>query len=166
MDHAPSLGRFDGHLLWFLGGTLVCAAVAWIAFGVQQEGIAPAILFPLAVGGTLGAALAMLRRAIGGPARRWAVPSAFAWGLLVVIGQGYIGHRHRLAEYHQQLAEQAPLAMVETRASGLEARFIDYLAGLAGREPMWWTLELVLTAAAAALVTAWSTRTGAQNVAG
>lgn len=149
----------ERYLLWFLTSAAAAAAVAWIAFQLQQEQIAPAVLFPLLVGGALGGILAAIRRATLVPGARVAVVAAVAWGLLVVVGQDYIGHRHRLDLYRQQMARQATsAALVAPELERLQPDFGSYLTGLVRREPLWWTLDAVLTSAVAAIVTAWSVR--------
>jgi len=143
----------ERYLVWFLAGVLVAAAMAWIAFELQQERVAPAILFPLLVGGGLGAAGVAIRRYTGVPGARTAVAAAVAWGLLVVVAQDYIGHRHRLRMYDEAMSRQGlPAALILADASDLRPRFGDYLAGVVRREPLWWTLDLALTAGSAAIV--------------
>lgn len=152
------MNRVERNLLWFVGGAAATAAVAWIAFGLQQAGFAPAAAFPLLVGAALGACLAALWRSLRAPGPRAAVISAFVWGLLVVVGQDYIGHRHRVRQFADEIAAQnSPAALAVAGAA--EPTFADHLAAIVGRAPWWWSLELVLTATAAAAVTAGSRRT-------
>jgi len=150
------MNRIDRYLIWLVTSAAVTVAVAWIAFGLQQEGVAPAILFPLAVGGVLGAACVTIRRWTHVPRVRVAVVAAVAWGLLSVLGQDYIGHRHRSRVLEAEMATQGPIGMLASaEVDEMRPRFAEYLGGLVRREPVWWTLDLVLTAAAAASATAW-----------
>lgn len=153
------MNRLDRYLAWALMCVLATAAVAWIAFGVQQEGVAPAILFPLFVGCALGAIGVAVRRMTHAPPARVAVVAALVWGLLAVIGQDYIGHRRRARMLEERLAAQGPLgALAHSQVDELEPAFSEYLVGLIRREPMWWTLDLSLTVLGAAAVTAWGVR--------
>ncbi|MEX2114404.1 MAG: hypothetical protein WD845_14515 [Pirellulales bacterium] len=153
------MNRYDRYLVWLLACAAATVAVAWIAFGLQQEGIAPAILFPLMVGGVLGAIGVVVRRFTQVPGVRVAVAAAVVWGLLVVVGQDYIGHRRRLEVLEDQLTAQGPVgALASTQVIELRPDFFEYVVGLAEREPVWWTIDLVCTAAAAACVTAWGAR--------
>ena len=148
------MNRIDRYLIWLVSSALAAAAVAGIAFAVQQEGFAPAILFPLAVGGVLGAALATIRRFAGVPAPRAAVIAAVAWGLLVVVGQDYLGHRRRARALEEEMASQGPIGvMAAAHVDQLQPRFIEHLTGLVRREPIWWTFDVLLTAGSAALAT-------------
>jgi hypothetical protein len=149
----------ERYLIWFLAGPLVAAAVAWIAFGLQREGFAPAVLFPLLAGGAVGIASAMVRRFTRVPGTRAAMAAAAAWGLLVVVAQDYIGHRHRLQVYDEQMARHGPAAAAASpEMAELRPRFGDYLVGVVRRNPAWWTLDIALTAAGAALVVALGAR--------
>jgi hypothetical protein len=151
------MNRVERNLLWLSGGTVAAAAVTWIAFGLQQAGFAPAVAYPLLVGAALGACLAAIARWLGAPGARTAVAGAVVWGLLVVVGQDYIGHRHRVRQFIDELATQnSPAALAVGGAA--EPTFADHLAAVVGRAPWWWSLELVLTATAAAAVTAWGRR--------
>lgn len=146
-------------LIWFVCGAASTAAIAWIAFHLQQEGFAPAILFPLLVGTAVGVAALAARRLTGVPRLRLAVAASLVWGLLAVAGQDYIGHRRRVRLHDEQLARQAPAASVALAGTpDLRPGFGGYLLGQARREPVWWPLDLALTAVAAALVTALGAR--------
>ncbi len=147
-------------MLWILASLALSWAVAWIAFQLQQEQVAPAVLFPLLVGAVLGAGGLAIRHFTRAPRRRIALVAAVVWGLLVVVGQDYIGHRHRLRQYDAELGRHAPLSGVAVGESDpTRPRFAEYLAGVVGRQPVWWSLEVALTSGAALLVTAW----GASN---
>jgi len=152
MSHAERL------VIYLLAAALASAAVAWIAFQIQQEGVAPAVLFPILVGAALGAALVALGRFARLPARRWAVFGAVCWGLLAACAQDYIGHRYRLRLYDGELSRQNPLATAAAREGEMRLTFTDHLAGKLRAKPVWWTLDLVLTAAAAGIVAALGSR--------
>lgn len=144
-------------LAWLAGSLLSALGVSWLAFQLQQEGFAPAVLFPIMVGAGLGGLLSALRRYTERPARRVAIVGAVVWGLLAVVGQDYIGHRRFSQRFDQELARQHPLAAAmhdETLRPGL----LRYLADRIGQQPLWWTLEALLTSGAAAAVVALCTR--------
>lgn len=151
------MNNTERYLIWFLAGALASAAVAWIAFQIQQDGIAPAVLFPILVGAVLGAALWAIGHLVRLPGRRAAIAGAVCWGLLTACAQDYIGHRYRLRLYDDELGRQNPLAAVAARDGELRPTFIDHLGGKLRAKPVWWTLDLVLTAAAAGIVTALGT---------
>jgi hypothetical protein len=138
--------------IWILAGGLLTAAIAWVAFQVQQEGVAPAVLFPLLVGAALGGAVAAIGRLVRLGGRRAAVIGAVCWGLGAVVGQDYIGHRHRMGLYDAELARQSPVAAVVAQKAELRPTFADYLAGKLRAQPVWWSLDLLLTAGAAGIV--------------
>lgn len=142
----------EQNLLWFVGGVLSTAAVAWIAFQIQQEQIAPVVLFPLAAGAALGILLLALHHYTRRPQRAWAVASAIAWGLLLVVAQDYIGHRIRLGQFDAEIAGGHPLAAAMAGERELRPTFGEHLAARFRGQPLWWTLDLVLTAAAAGTV--------------
>ncbi len=158
------MNRIDRILFWFGGGLVATAAVAWIAFQLQQQRIAPAVLFPLATGATLGGALLALRRLLQQPSRRLAVTSAIVWGLLLVVAQDYIGHRYRMRMFESELADGHPLAVAMASERDLAPTFADHLAARIRDQSVWWSLDLLLTASAAAVVVAVGLR--ARNVSG
>ncbi len=153
------MNRLDRYLVWLLMCAAGTAAVAWIAFQLQQEGVAPAVLFPLAVGGVLGGIGVVVRRMAQVPGLRVAVAAAVVWGLLAVVGQDYIGHRRRVRVLEEQLTAEGPVgALAASQMDELRPAFAEHLMGQAEREPVWWTIEVVCTAGAAALTTAWGAR--------
>jgi hypothetical protein len=152
------MNHVERSLLWFLGGSLSTAALAWIAFQIQQEQFAPAILFPLAAGVMLGALLLALRRYTQGSRRLVAIGTAVVWGLLLVVAQDYIGHRVRLGQFDAEIAGGHPLAAAMAGERELRPTFAEHLTARFRGQPLWWTLDLVLTAAAAGVVVALGTR--------
>jgi hypothetical protein len=145
----------DRYVIWFAANGLLTAAEAWVAFQIQQEGIAPAVLFPLLVGTVLGTGGLAVLRFTRVPGVRVAICGAAIWGLLVVIGQDYIGHRHHLRLYDDTLGrQQSSLAALVAHDPQMRPGFGDYLAGKMRMHPVWWSLDLVLTSGATALVTA------------
>lgn len=151
---SPRLERVERLLLWLIANLLLCAAVAWVAFQMQQEQFAPAVLFPLAVGIALGAGGCAILRLTRWPRRRAALAAALVWGLLVVVGQDYIGHRRHLRAYEDVLAQQDSLAVLASaQQREMQSGFAAYLAGRVRQHPVWWSVEIVLTAAAAVATT-------------
>lgn len=158
MSAPAAPGNLERLLLWLLGNVLLTAAVAWVAFQLQQEQFAPAVVFPLLVGAALGAGGWAIRHFTRAPRRRIAIAAALVWGLLVVVGQDYIGHRHRLRQFDIEMGSQSPSSSVTSGPTDtMRPRFSEYLAGVVRRQPLWWSLELALTAGAAVAVTAWGT---------
>jgi hypothetical protein len=141
----------ERYLIWLLSAAIVTAAVAWVAFQIQQNGVAPAILFPILVGAVLGTALAAIGRIVRVPPRRVAAIGAVCWGLLAAFAQDYIGHSYRLRQYDDEL-RQNPLAAALAREDPLRPTLADHLRGKLQGDPVWWPLDLVLTAAAAGIV--------------
>jgi hypothetical protein len=146
---APA-SRFERYAAWLVLSGLATAAVGWTAFQVQQEGFAPAVLFPLGVGAALGAVLTAISGKLMVPGRRAAVAAAIAWGLLAVVGQDYIGHRRHLREYVGELERHGPLVAAARDSDELRPTFPEYLSARVRSRPAWWCLEALLTAAAAA----------------
>ncbi len=124
--------------------------MAWIAFQIQQEAIAPAVLFPLAAGAALGALLVAAHRYTARPRRRTAIFLAIVWGLLLVVAQDYIGHRYRLRQFDAEVVAAHPLAAALVHQSDVRPTFARHVSDRFRARPGWWTLDLVLTASAAA----------------
>ncbi len=155
MSATAALNKLERCLLWLVANALVAAAVAWVAFKVQQDEIAPAILFPLLVGAVLGAAGVAIWDFTLWPSLRWALVGAAVWGLLAVVGQDYIGHCHRLRLYEDALGRQSPLVALAAAQQGeIRPRFDKFLASVVREHPLWWSLDLLLTAGASVAVTA------------
>jgi hypothetical protein len=152
------MNQLERALLGFLGGLVATASVAWIAFQIQQEQIAPAVLFPLFVGAVLGGTILALGRISGLANRRLAVAAAVSWGLIAVVAQDYLGHRYRLRMFETEVAGGHPLAAAMVSERDLRPTFADHLAARIRDQPLWWTLDLLLTAAAAGGVAALGTR--------
>lgn len=149
------MNRFERYAAWLAASALATAAISWIAFQIQQEGLAPAVLFPLSVGAALGVVLSAIVRLIRVPRRRVAVAAALLWGLLAVVGQDYIGHRRHLRAYDSELERHGPLVAAALDSDGQRRpTFYQFLSGRVRSQPAWWCLELLLTAGAAAAVTA------------
>jgi len=147
--------RWELNAVWFAAAAIATAAIAWVAFQLQQRAIAPAVLFPLAVGGVLGGTLVLLWRWTTGPATTTVRIAAVIGGLLAVVTQDYIGHVEWLRGFDAQLRDQ-PLAMAA--ADELRPTLAEHVFGRVRARPVWWTLDLVLTATAAGVVTALGTR--------
>ena len=157
MGEHIGLHKVEQYLLWLGLSVLSTAAIAWIAFQIQQEQIAPAVLFPLLVGAALGAGNLACCRYAQVPRSRWPLAAAVVWGLLAVIGQDYIGHRHRLRLYDIEMSHQSPLVATAEQAE-LRPGFAEYLASIVRARPVWWLLDLLLTSGASLAVTAWGIR--------
>jgi uncharacterized membrane protein YdfJ with MMPL/SSD domain len=152
--HPAPANRFERYAAWLVASTLATVAISWTAFQVQQEGLAPAVLFPLSVGAALGVVLSVISHLTLVPGCRAAVAAAIFWGLLVVVGQDYIGHRRHQRAYDDELERHGSLVAGALAADGqLRPTFIEYLSGRVRSQPAWWCVELLLTAGAAAAVT-------------
>jgi peptidoglycan/LPS O-acetylase OafA/YrhL len=144
-------------IVWLVGSGLASLATAWVAFQLQQEGVAPAVLLPLAWGAGLGGlSLAIWRHTLV-PARHWVVAGAVVWGLLAVVAQDYIGHGHYLRRFDDELARQHPLAAA-VQGETLRPGFVRFLVDRVSQQPVWWTLEALLAPGAAAVVVALGAR--------
>ncbi len=108
------------------------------------------------MGAALGGSLLAIRRFSGGPKPRVAIAAAVCWGLLLVAAQDYIGHWHRLRQFDAEVAHGHPLAMAVAR--DMRPTLAGDVSAQIRARPVWWTLDVVLTAAAAGLVTAVGTR--------
>jgi hypothetical protein len=155
-----SMNNAERLVIWFLAGGLATAAIAWVAFQVQQDGVAPAVLFPLLVGAAVGGVVAASGQLARLPGRRAAVVVAVCWGLLAVVAQDYVGHRYRMRRYDDELVRQHPLAAVAAEDADLRPTFADYLAGKLETQGAWWMADLLLTAAAAGVACALGMRIG------
>jgi hypothetical protein len=153
----------ERYLISFAAAALTTLAVAWIAFHLQQSGVAPVLVFPILVGAALGVALAAIARTARVPARRAAAIGAVCWGLLAAVAQDYIGHRVRLRQYDDELADK-PLAAALVHEVQLRPTFGAHLKGKLQAQPVWWTLDLLLTAASAGLVVAIAPLAAGPNV--
>ncbi len=158
------MNRWEQVAIWLLASGLATAGVAWVAFQLQQQSIAPAVLFPLLVGAAVGGATAAARNWCGQPARKLVVIAALCWGLLAVVGQDYIGHRHLTRRKAEELARQSPLAAAAISQQELwQNSFGAHLAARVRAEPWWWSLDLLLTALASAAVAALGVRPTAKD---
>jgi hypothetical protein len=152
--------QLERFLLGLLGG-VAAVAVAWVAFQLQQDQIAPAVIFPAAVGAALGGLLLAMRRGIGPRLRRVAIAAAMFWGLVTVVSQDFFGYYYRAMMFDAQVAGGHPLAAAMANERDLRPTFAGHLAERVGGRPGWWAVDLVLTAAAAGGVVAWGTRSPA-----
>jgi hypothetical protein len=155
MSEPPAPNNTESYCLWLAANALATAAVAGLAFAVQQEGIAPAVLFPLCVGAALGGAEVAISRLTRVPGVRIALAATVVWGLLVVVGQDYIGHRRRLRMYDDARAAQDPrVALAMAQEPQMRPTFTAYLVGRVRAQPVWWSLDGGLTSGACACVVA------------
>jgi hypothetical protein len=164
MPRKSQLTTIERYLIGVVAQLLCVGGVAWVAFQLQQDQIAPAILLPLAVGTVLGFSTSAISRAIGLRSRSITLVAAAIAGLLVVVAQDYIGHRHRLSSYDDQLRRQPLAAQTLNDDLAVKTRFTQYLVGKLRDEPLWWTLDALLTSGAALAVVAWQKRSHATAV--
>lgn len=156
---SSTLSLVDRYCAWIAGCVLSALGVSWVGFQAQQERIAPAVLFPLAVGAAVAGGVLATRRAVRVPARGAAIAVAAALGLLVVFAQDYIGHRHRVRLYDDELARQtSPLGLAAGIETALRPAFGEYLIARMREQPLWFALELAITSLGAASLTALGTR--------
>jgi hypothetical protein len=125
-----------------------CAGIAALAFQVQQERIAPMGIFPLAVGALVGLGIAGIALLTNGRATCRTAATAALGGLLAVLLQDYIGHRHRVRLYEEELALQDVVDFPQD-AFGRPA-FSEYLTAQVRSRPGWLAADIVLTSAGAA----------------
>ena len=158
MPREVQLTTSERCLFWLVAHVLLVAGIAWVAFQMQQDEIAPAVLFPIAAGTVLGLGGLAISRATA-VRRRWLVcVAAVVSGLLVVIAQDYIGHRHRLRLYADEVQRRLLVADALEGDGAVQTRFTQYLVGKVRDEPVWWTLDALLTSGAALAVVAWRVR--------
>ncbi|HTM54055.1 MAG TPA: hypothetical protein VL175_08505 [Pirellulales bacterium] len=144
--HGPA--RLASNLIGYLAGLIWCAGIGSLAFQVQQEHFAPVVIFPLAVGALVGLGIGRLVRFSNRRSTSSAVAAAALGGLLAVLVQDYIGHRHRVRLYEAELARH-DVVDISQDAPGRPA-FSDYLAAQARGRPGWFAADVVLTSAGAA----------------
>jgi hypothetical protein len=141
------MSLLERYLLWVAGGTLMALAIAWAAFQIQQQGFAPAVLFPLGIGSVLGGALSLLNRVTKLSGVLLVTLCAVGWALLLVITQDYIGHRTRLAALDDQIAASHPLAAAMSSETDMRPTFDSYLMARFRQQPIWWPVDLGLVVA-------------------
>jgi hypothetical protein len=144
--HGPA--RFASNLIGYLAGLMWCAGIGALAFEVQQERFAPVVIFPLAVGALVGLGIERLVRFNNRQSTSSAVAVAALGGLLAVLAQDYIGHRHRVRLYEAELARH-DVVDISQDAPG-RPEFLEYLAAQARGRPGWFAADVVLTSAGAA----------------
>ncbi len=159
MPEPAAPNNAERYCLWLAANALATAAVSGLAFAVQQEGIAPAVLFPLCVGAALGGTEVAICRLTRVPGVRVALAAAVVWGLLVVVGQDYIGHRCRIRTFDDARDAQDPrVALAMAQEPQMRPAFTAYLAGRVRAQPVWWSLDGGLTSGACACVVALAAR--------
>lgn len=147
-------------------------AIGGLAFLISRAGIAPAVLFPLAVGCAVGLA----ERAIFD---RWRLP--LCWrkaaliglilGVLAVAAEDVAGYRSYLQSYAGvQGQSQLAAGLAGTIADLQPVGFRSYLSHVIARGPFWWWFDALATPLAAAGTAVWSRRrkdiSGATPIAG
>jgi low affinity Fe/Cu permease len=147
-DDRQGSAHFSLILAACLAGLIWCAGIGALAFEVQQEGFAPVVIFPLAVGAAVGLGIGRLVRFSKGRSIGRAVAVAALGGLLAVLVQDYIAHRHRVRLYEDELARHDVIDISQD-APGRPA-FSEYLAAQARARPGWFAADVVLTSAGAA----------------
>jgi len=147
-DDRQGPAHFASNLVGYLAGLIWCAGIGALAFEVQQEHFAPVVIFPLAIGTMVGLGIGRLVRSSNWQSTSRAVAVAALGGLLAVLVQDYIGHRHRVRLYEAELARH-DVVDISQDAPGRPA-FLDYLAAQARGRPGWFAADVVLTSAGAA----------------
>ncbi len=148
----------ERYLVGFFGWTTAVLVLAWIAFQLQQQHFSPVVLFSLAVGGSLGFACLQIYSRVQRPGRTMAILLTSLGGLLLIVTEDYIGYRHRLVHFENEVARSHPLAAALTAQHDLRPTFSRHLVTRFQSQPLWWTLDLVLTVLSAGVVMAYGTR--------
>lgn len=132
------------------GGLVLSVVLVQISYALQVQGFAPLVLLPLAIGFALGAGLGGLVRALAIKRRKLVIAGAIVWGLLVVLGQDYIGYRELRKQYENPKpgSALAKLILAGDNQFG-PANFGEYLAARVRKTPVWWSVDLIVTVLAA-----------------
>jgi hypothetical protein len=135
---------------------LATLVIGWLAFLISRAGVAPVVLFPIAVGLAVGAAQGAILQKLGCPLP-WFVAAmlGLAWGGLAVATEDYSGYRDYLGSYATvQRGDRLASILQSTADQWQPAGFVDYLSAVVRRNPVWWSIDAVLTPLAAAVVAA------------
>ncbi len=119
-----------------------------------SRGVAPAVLFPIAVGLAVGCVqTAILRKLKLSLPCAGAAALALVWGGLALATEDYSGYRVYLEEYAKIQTSDRLASVVQTaRDQWRPAGFVSYLSAVIHRDPVWWFVDAVLTPLAAAVV--------------
>jgi hypothetical protein len=151
---APPGRRVDRLAMAVLLSGLATLMIGWVAYLISGAGVAPAVLFPIGVGLAVGAAqMAILWKLKLSLPRFGAAALAVVWGALAVATEDYSGYRDYLGQ-HAAVQRGDRLASVVQAASDQwkPAGFPAYLSAVVRRNPIWWSIDAVLTPLAATVL--------------
>lgn len=118
---------------WFVGCFLAGIGLAWLATRLQAH-FAPVVLFPLLVGGALGAVLGWWSQPLPAGRRREPVLGIALAVAALVAGQHVFPYVEYRRAYEQARSNKPELALFESLQGHSEMKsFPQYLSGLAQR---------------------------------
>jgi len=145
----PAIAQLDPRqrfVPWLVSCDALTIAVSWAAFQLQQDGIAPAVLFPILVGTAFGGVAAGLARYFRSDWRAPQLIVVFLLAMVTVVGQDFFAYRRSNA----LTLERGPVLPAELMAEeGFAAPgFSHFLRWRIRSNPTWWALDAALTGAA------------------
>jgi hypothetical protein len=158
---SPPAGRRIGQLaLAMLLAGLATLLIGWLAFLISRAGVAPAVLFPIGTGLAVGAAQTVILRKLD-LSLPWFGAAIFGLlcGGLAVATEDYSGYRDYVGRYAEvQRGDRLASIVSSTTDHWQPAGFLAYLSAVIRRDPVWWSVDAVLTPLAAAAVAAATSR--------
>ncbi len=144
------LGPRERLISWLVMSALATAALAWIAVQLQTAGFAPVVLLPLLTGVAVAASIEGLACLAGVRLTRLCLAVACVGGLLVVAAEDYIDYCHYQGRYEALLKSSPKMELFrgENEPAG-PASFGRFMQIRLTESPVWWTVDAVLTIAAA-----------------
>jgi hypothetical protein len=138
---------------WYVGGTVVAAAVSWIATQFHSADLAPLGLISVGAGLALGAALAALAVKLRVAGRLPLIVGTLFFAVLTALAQHawlYLDFRR---QWHEARANSAEIAMFRPETPWPPA---DYFARESTTQQIaLWALDTALIVVAAVAVVAW-----------
>jgi len=149
--------------LAILLAALATLLIGWLAFLISRAGVAPAVLFPIGTGLAVGAAQTVIQRKLD-LSLPWfgAAILGLLCGALAVATEDFSGYRDYVGRYAEvQRGDRLASIVSSTTDHWQPVGFLAYLSAVIRRDPVWWSVDAVLTplaAAAAAAVAAATSR--------